>query len=108
MITLTAVIVTKYPNGDDDKLPAAIGLVVLACVASGLVSGSRSPASGSRRSSRRSASTRCLTGAVYQITSGAATSSATPGLARFALAKTAGIPNTVIIAVRHGRAASPR
>jgi len=36
---------------------------------------------------------------VLQITSGASTYSATPGLGRFALEKTAGIPNTVIIAV---------
>ena len=40
-----------------------------------------------------------LTGVVLQITSGAATASATPALARFSLAKTAGVPNTVIIAI---------
>src|SRR5207342_2087759 len=40
-----------------------------------------------------------LLGAVYQITGGAATWSATSGLASFAVDKTAGIPNTVIVAV---------
>jgi ribose transport system permease protein len=40
-----------------------------------------------------------LQGVVFQMTSGASTAAATPDLARFALDKTAGIPNTVLIAV---------
>src|SRR5258708_21235942 len=39
MITLTAIIVTRFPNGSDSRLWGALGLVVLACVTSGLVSG---------------------------------------------------------------------
>jgi ribose transport system permease protein len=99
MITLTTIIVTKYPHGQDGRLPAAIALVVLACVASGLISGlvitwlSVTPLVATLGVNA------LLIGVVLQITSGASTASATPGLARFALDKTAGIPNTVIIAV---------
>ena len=54
-----------------EQAAGAIGLVVLACVASGTSAASRSPSSGSRRSSRRSGDA-LLTGAVLQITSGTA------------------------------------
>lgn len=99
MITLTAVLVTKYPNGNGDKLPAAIGLVVLACVCSGLVSGIAITRFGITPLVATLGVNALLLGAVYQITGGAATWSATSGLASFAVDKTAGIPNTVIVAV---------
>jgi ribose transport system permease protein len=93
MITLSTIIVTKYPNGHDARLPAAIALVAVACIGSGLLSG----IAISRFSVTPLVAT-LLTGVVLQITSGSATSAAPPGLARFALDKTLGIPNTVIIA----------
>jgi ribose transport system permease protein len=99
MITLTTIIVTRYPHGHEGRLVGAIGLIVLACVASGLISGivitwlSVTPLVATLGVNA------LLIGVVLQITSGASTSSAPPGLARFALDKTLGIPNTVIIAV---------
>ena len=99
MITLTTIIVTKVPNGHEGRLPAAIGFVVLACVASGLVSGLAITALGVTPLVATLGVNALLTGVYLDITSGASTSSATAGLARFALAKSIGIPNTVIIAV---------
>jgi ribose transport system permease protein len=98
MITLATIIVTKVPNGVDSKLPQAMGLIVVACLASGLLSGFAITRLGITPLVATLGVNALLTGVVLQVTSGAATASATPGLARFALAKTAGIPNTVIIA----------
>jgi ribose transport system permease protein len=99
MITLSTIIVTKVAQGADGRLPEAIGLVALACLASGLVSGIAITRFGVTPLVATLGVNALLTGVVLQITSGASTYSATPGLGRFALEKTAGIPNTVIIAV---------
>ncbi len=99
MITLATIIVTKYPNGSESKLPAALGLVAVACIVSGLVSGLAITQLGITPLVATLGVNALLTGVVLQITSGAATASATPALAHFALAKTAGVPNTVIIAI---------
>lgn len=99
MITLTTIIVTKYPSGDGGKLFVAILLVALACVVSGLISGIAITWLSVTPLVATLGVNALLIGTVLQITSGASTASATPGLARFALDKTAGIPNTVIIAV---------
>jgi ribose transport system permease protein len=98
MITLSTIIVTKYPSGNEAKLPAALGLVALACVVSGLVSGFAITQLGITPLVATLGVNALLTGVVLQITSGAATASATPALARFSLAKTGGVPNTVVIA----------
>lgn len=98
MITLATIIVTKYPSGAEGKLPAAIGLVAVACVVSGLISGLAITQLGITPLVATLGVNALLTGVVLQITSGAATASATPGLARFSLARTGGIPNTVLIA----------
>jgi ribose transport system permease protein len=99
MITLATIIITKYPNGSESKLPAALGLVAVACIVSGLVSGLAITQLGITPLVATLGVNALLTGVVLQITSGAATASATPALARFSLAKTAGVPNTVIIAI---------
>ena len=79
MITLTTIIVTKYPNGDSGRLPAAFGLVVVACAASGLVSGFAITRLGITPLVATLGVNALLTGVVLQITSGGATASATPG-----------------------------
>jgi ribose transport system permease protein len=99
MITLSTIIVTKYPSGDDHRLPAAIGLIVLACLASGLLSGVVITWLGVTPLVATLGVNALLTGVVFQITSGASTAGAPPALAHFAFEKTGGIPNTVIIAV---------
>src|SRR5919204_1271671 len=99
MITLTTIIVTRYPHGHEGRLVGAIGLIVLACLASGLISGIAITWLSVTPLVATLGVNALLIGVVLQITSGASTSSSPPGLARFALDKTLGIPNTVIIAV---------
>ena len=99
MITLSTIIVTRVPGGDGGKLLGAIGLVALACLASGLLSGIAITWLGVTPLVATLGVNALLTGVVLQITSGASTSSATPGLSRFALAKSLGVPNLVWIAL---------
>jgi ribose transport system permease protein len=98
MITLTTIIVTRVPNGHDDRLPEAIGLVLLACIASGLVSGIAVTWFKITPLVATLGVNALLQGVVFQITSGASTAAAPPGLASFALEKTLGIPNAALIA----------
>jgi ribose transport system permease protein len=98
VITLSTIIITKYPDGHDGRLPAAIGLVALAAAAAGLVSGVAITYFGITPLIATLGVNALLQGVVFQITSGSSTAAATPGLARFALEKTVGIPNTVVIA----------
>src|SRR5437899_5649236 len=76
MITLTTIIVTRFPNGSDSRLWGALGLVVLACVASGLVSGIAITWLGVTPLVATLGVNALLTGVVLQITNGASTSSA--------------------------------
>ncbi|HEY1509280.1 MAG TPA: ABC transporter permease [Solirubrobacteraceae bacterium] len=99
MITLSTIIVTKYPHGHDGRLPAAIGLIALACIASGLISGIAITRFSVTPLVATLGVNALLTGVVLQITSGSATAAAPGGLARFALDKTLGIPDTVIVAI---------
>jgi ribose transport system permease protein len=98
MITLTTIIVTRVPNGHDDRLPEAVGLILLACIASGLVSGIAVTWLKITPLVATLGVNALLQGAVFQITSGASTAAAPPGLARFALEKTLGVPNAALIA----------
>lgn len=98
VITLAAIIVTVYPHGNGGRLPVAILLVVVACVVTGLLSGLAITRLGITPLVATLGVNALLTGAVLQITSGEPTAVATTGLDNFALAKTVGIPNTVIIA----------
>ena len=99
MITLTTIIVTKIPNGHEDRLPKAFGLILLACVASGLISGIAITWLSITPLVATLGVNALLQGVVFQMTSGASTAAATPNLARFALEKTAGVPNVVLIAI---------
>jgi ribose transport system permease protein len=98
MITLTTIIVTKIPNGHEDRLPKAFALVLLACVASGLISGIAVTWLSITPLVATLGVNALLQGVVFQMTSGASTAAATPDLARFSLDKTAGVPNAVLIA----------
>src|SRR5256885_11365032 len=95
MITLTTIIVTRFPHGSDSRLWGAASLIVLACAVSGLVSGIAITWLGVTPLVATLGVNALLTGVVLQITSGASTSSAAPGLADFAIAKTFRIPNPV-------------
>ena len=97
MISLAAVLVTKYPNLHDGKLFAAIVLVLALAVVVGVVNGLAVSVFGISPFVATLAMGSLLLGAVQQISSGSPTG-ATDNLNRFALDRTLGIPNTVIVA----------
>jgi ribose transport system permease protein len=99
MITLTTIIVTKYPAGDNGRLPVAIAIALAACAGFGLISGMAVTRFQVTPLVATLGVNALLLGTVYQLTSGSSTASAPSDLARFALGKTAGIPNAVIVAV---------
>ena len=79
MITLTTIIVTKYPNGNDGKLPAAIGLVVARLRRSGLVSGLAITRLGITPLVATLGVNALLTGAISRSRAARRPASATPG-----------------------------
>jgi len=98
MISLAAIIITKYPNGTDGGLPKGIAFVVLACVLSGLLSGFAVTVLGITPLISTLGVNALLTGALLQITNGALTAEPAPALRSFTFDKTGGIPNTVLVA----------
>jgi ribose transport system permease protein len=97
MISLTALLITKY-SGD---MWSAVGWVLLACVASGLISGLAITRLGITPLVATLGVSALLQATIYQLTSGTATSAATPGLSSFALQRYfwGKVPSTVIVAV---------
>ena len=98
MMSLAAVLVTHYPHGQDSRLPVALVLVLVAALASGLVSALAITTFGITPIVATLGVNALLSGTVIAITNGV-NSQAAHGLSSFALAKTAGIPNTVFVAV---------
>lgn len=98
MISLATIIITKYPNGLDSRLPAAIGLVIVSCVVTGLVNGFAVTKLRVTPLIATLGVNALLLGVILQITNGSSTSTPAPALVSLAFDKTGGIPNTVIIA----------
>lgn len=99
MILLSTVILTQYAAGANARLPVAILLVLLACVASGLLTGVAVTQFGITPIVATLGVNALLVGTVYQLTSGQATATSPSGLANFAGLKTLGLPNTAVVAV---------
>lgn len=99
MITLSSILVTRIPDGHNDGLWKAIGVILLACIASGLISGLAVTWLSITPLVATLGVNALLQGVIFQITSGASTSAAPPGLANFSLDKTSGIPNALLIAI---------
>lgn len=99
MISLTTVIITKYPGGDDERLLIGLGLVLLACVATGLVSGVAITRFGITPLVATLGVNALLVGTVLALTSGTSTASSARVLSGFALARSFGIPNTALFAI---------
>jgi ribose transport system permease protein len=93
------VIVTLRAGGSDARLPVAILLVVVACVASGLLSGIAITRFGITPLVATLGVNALLVGTVYQLIGGQESGVSPPGLASFAGHKTLGIPNTTWVAV---------
>jgi ribose transport system permease protein len=98
-MSLSAIIVTKYPGGDDGRLAAAIVLALLACAVAGLVNG----LAVSRLNITPLVATlgvnALLLGTILRITSGSSTATAAPALSDFAFGRVAGVPDVALVAV---------
>jgi ribose transport system permease protein len=99
MISLSVLLVTKIPDGQDGGLPVAIAAVLVASVLAGLLSGLAVTRFGITPLIATLGVNALLIGTVVQISGGAATDSASPALDAFAIGRTLGIPNTVVVAV---------
>jgi ribose transport system permease protein len=99
MILLSTVVLTQHAGGSNSGLAVGVLLVILACVASGLLSGLAITQFGITPLVATLGVNALLLGTVYQLTSGQATASSPPGLVSFASEKTIGIPNTALIAL---------
>lgn len=99
MILLSTVILTQYANGSEARMPVAILLVLVACVASGLLTGVAVTEFGITPIVATLGVNALLTGMVYELTSGQATATSPSAFAGFAAQKILGIPNIAVIAV---------
>jgi ribose transport system permease protein len=99
MISLSVLLVTKIPDGQDGGLPMAVLAVLVAGVLAGLISGIAVTRFGITPLIATLGVNALLIGAVVQVSGGAATDSATPGLDAFAIGRTLGVPNTVLVAI---------
>jgi ribose transport system permease protein len=99
VISLAAVIVTKFPNGDDSLL-APWGIAAIATgAASGLLSGTAIVSFRITPLVATLAVNALLYGVVLYLTRGTATQAVPPYLSEFALARLLGVPNLAIVAV---------
>jgi ribose transport system permease protein len=98
MISITVVIMTRYPNGDSGKVGVALLLALAVTLAAGVFSGAVISVIGVTPIVATLGMNALLYGAVLQI-SGGTPRTTTAKLHDFASGKVAGIPNTVIIAV---------
>jgi ribose transport system permease protein len=98
MISITVVIMTRYPNGDSGKVAVALIFAFAVAMAAGLVSGLLVSRIGVTPIVATLGMNALLYGGVLQI-SGGTPRTTTSRLRNFASGDVAGIPNTVIIAV---------
>lgn len=97
-ISLSTVIATRYPAGNDGRLPMAILITLAVCALSGLVSGLVITRLLITPLIATLGVNAILLGVILAITSGNATAQAPPALSSFASGSLAGIPNLVLIA----------
>jgi ribose transport system permease protein len=97
MLSLTVIILTRYPNGDSGKLGVALALSLAAIVAAGLLSGFLVSWIGITPIVATLGMNALLYGAVIQI-SGGTPRTTTDALHSFSAGKVAGVPNSVIVA----------
>jgi ribose transport system permease protein len=98
MISLTVVIMTRYPNGDSGKLAGALLFAFGAAIAAGLITGILVSRVGITAIVTTLGMNALLYGAVIQI-SGGTPRTTTDALHNFASGRVLGIPSTVPIAI---------
>lgn len=98
MVSLSAVIVTKYADGQDSRIPMALLVVAAVALAVGAVNGIAVTWFGISPIVATLAMNSLLIGMLLKI-SGGATTRAPEGLSSFAIDRTFGLPNTLWMAV---------
>jgi ribose transport system permease protein len=98
MVSVTVVIMTRYPNGDSGKLAVALLLAFAITLLAGLLSGTLVSRVGVTPIVATLGMNALLYGAVLEISHGTPRTT-TNALFNFASGKFLGIPNTVVIAV---------
>jgi ribose transport system permease protein len=99
LISITVVVVTHYPNGDDGKLATALLFALAIAVAAGLLTGLVVSWIGVTPIVATLGMNALLVGGALQISGGGTPRTTTNSLLNFASGKVAGVPNTVIVAV---------
>lgn len=99
VVSLATVIITLYPDGNDARLPEALLLTLGVCAFSGLISGLAVTRFAITPLIATLGVNALLVGAVLQLTGGTSKAIASPLLDDLVFSKTAGVPNTVIVAV---------
>ncbi|WP_329138511.1 ABC transporter permease [Streptomyces sp. NBC_01476] len=98
-VTLAAMVVTHYARGEDARLPVAIALACLACVAGGIVLALAVTVLRLTALVASLGMNSVYLGAALYLTHGVATEQAPPGLSRFSLGTVAGVSHIAIVAV---------
>ncbi len=99
MISVTTILITRIPKGDDALLLVAILAVIGACLVAGGISGVAVTRFGITPLIATLGVNALLVGLVLQLTSGQSSDTASPALDAFAFGRTLGVPNTLIVAV---------
>jgi ribose transport system permease protein len=99
MITVSAILITKIPNGHDASLPLGLAVVAGVAVAAGLVSGLAVTRFGITPVVATLGVGALLSGLALQVTGGALSIAAAPALDGFAFGKTLAVPNVVIVTI---------
>jgi ribose transport system permease protein len=99
MISLATVLMTKIPAGSNDAILTALVVTLLAAVVAGVINGLAVTRFGITPLVATLGVNALLVGTVLFLTSGTSTAAAPMALANFSLARTAGIPNTALIAI---------
>lgn len=99
MISLTAIIVTKYPNGANAGLLPAIGVALLACALTGALNGFVITRLRVTPLIATLGTNALLLGVILIVTSGSSTATPASALTRLGFGKLWGVPHTVLIAL---------
>lgn len=99
VISLSAILVTKLPNGSDSGLLTAVIVVILASALAGLVSGLAVTRLGITPLVATLGVNALLLGTILQITGGSSAASAPPALASFTFGRVVGVSYLVLIAL---------
>lgn len=99
IVSLSAILVTKIPNGVDGRLLKAVGIVLLMSAVAGLLNGLVITKFGVTPLVATLGVNAILLGTILKITSGSQTASAPHNLANFAAGRVAGISNIILLAI---------